>query len=85
MKNGKNGATIMQIITEKKDLSDDQKVELFLNCILLNMGSVGLLAVDREHPDLKFYITSALLLAQFAGDRETIEELQMELLKIDKT
>jgi hypothetical protein len=67
------------IITEKQIITDEDKVNLALNSILLNMGKIGILQVDRDHPNFNYYIKSAIQIANFYGDTKDIERLQKEL------
>jgi hypothetical protein len=67
------------IITEKPIVTNEDRINLFLNSICLNMGKIGVLQVDRDHSNFKYYIESAIQIANFYGDTEEKDRLQQEL------
>jgi len=74
----------VQIITEKSDLNEAEYIEMVLNARFFNMGPrVGIVAVDRDHSNFKFYIKAAIQIANFFGDDDTKKELQSELDQIN--
>jgi hypothetical protein len=67
------------IITEKQIVTNEDRINLFLNSICLNMGKIGVLQVDRDHSNFKYYIKSAIQIANFYGDTKEKDRLQKEL------
>jgi hypothetical protein len=73
----------IKYITEKAVNTKGDLLSIFLNSILLSVGRVGLLSVDRDHPRLIFYIKAAIQVAEFYGDEYELTRLRNELEKAD--
>lgn len=63
------------LITKKNITTEEDRINLMLNCEKLNFASMGIYLVDRDHPMYYEFIESALGFAKTFGDKAEIEKL----------